>query len=61
MTDLCPADYDLYDSNTANKVTAKELYLTDTEYRALVRDSLLSGTHEGHVRTCYGRKVYAQL
>ena len=49
----------LYDSDTAEEVTAGELHITSAEYDALIVESMESSTAEGHVRTSTGRRVYA--
>jgi hypothetical protein len=48
----------LYDSETADPVTAEELGITAAEYRQAIIDSHKTGTHEGHIRV-NGRRVYA--
>lgn len=54
-----PDDFDLYDSDRAERVSAEDLGITEVEYRSLVVESLACGP-EGHVLTSQGRKVYAQ-
>lgn len=49
----------LYDSDTAEKLTARDLHITRQEYIEAVRESRDCGTAEGHIRV-NGRKVYAQ-
>jgi len=54
-------DYDLYDSDTDDRVLADDLGIDAAEYAALIRTSLESTTAEGHVTTSTGRRVYAQV
>jgi hypothetical protein len=49
----------LYDSETADPVTAEEIGITEAEYRRAIADSHETGTHEGHIRV-NGRRVYAE-
>jgi hypothetical protein len=48
----------LYDSETADPVTAEELGITEAEYRQAMADSMAADTEEGHIRV-NGRRVYA--
>jgi hypothetical protein len=48
----------LYDYNTASKLTAKDLGITEKEYREAVKESKYA-KNEG-VITVNGRSVYAQ-
>jgi hypothetical protein len=48
----------LYDSETADPVTAEELGITEAEYRQAIADSMAADTEEGHIRV-NGRRVYA--
>jgi hypothetical protein len=50
----------LYDSDTAEYLTAEDLSITDDEYEALCSASAASSEAEGHVRTSTGRRVYAE-
>ena len=51
---------DLYDSNTADKLTPAALKINRTEYARLIHESLDCRQVEGHVETESGRRVYAQ-
>lgn len=53
-----PADCDLYDSDTANRISAEELGCTDQEYAAAILESLACPQPEGHVYAG-NRRVYA--
>jgi hypothetical protein len=48
----------LYDSDTAEVLTAEELGITEEEYCQAIADSMADGTEEGHVYV-NGRRVYA--
>lgn len=48
----------LYDSETADPVTAEELGITEAEYRQAIADSMAAGTEEGHIYV-NRRRVYA--
>jgi hypothetical protein len=51
----------LYDSETADPVTAEELGITEAEYRQAIIDSMAAETGEGHIYIDggHGRRVYA--
>ena len=49
----------LYDSETAESLTAEDLGITDEQYEATVLESTDCNQTEGHVRV-NGRRVYAQ-
>ena len=49
----------LYDSDTAEAVTAEDLGIDAAEYATLIQESIESDQKEGHVRTSHGRRVYA--
>jgi hypothetical protein len=48
----------LYDSETADQVTAEELEITRAEYMKAIVDSMAEDTPEGHIYV-NGRRVYA--
>lgn len=55
--------YSLYDSDTAEWLSAEKLGVTDEQYTDLIHDSLDTGEPTGHIRpdVLDGRKVYAAL
>lgn len=48
----------LYNSDTAERLTAKQIGITDAEYQELVRESEAT-PGEGHVCASNGMRVYA--
>ena len=51
-------DYELYDSETGDSISADDLGITVEEYEAAIRESLDCGQAEGHIRIGE-RRVYA--
>jgi hypothetical protein len=51
----------LYFSDTGNYASPKQLGVSLEEYAELINDSFNTSTAEGHVKTYYGIRVYAQL
>lgn len=51
-------DYELYDSETGDSISADDLGITVEEYEAAIRESLDCGQVEGHIRVGE-RRVYA--
>ena len=49
----------LYNSDTTDRMTAKDLGVTAEEYRDLIRESKGCSQAEGHVRAPNGTRVYA--
>lgn len=59
--EIDPVDYDLYDSDTADRLLADELGISPEEYEEIILYSLKECGPEGHCcpEALNGRRVYA--
>ena len=60
MSTIDTSDYDLYDSDTNERVNDEDLGISTAAYDAAIIDSLADTADEGHILVA-GRRVFADL